>query len=376
MTYEMNDFEISISTLKDWNYSCTDRCALCCLCQPEILPEEAKFFRRNHSQYLVRKSQPHKHLALSLKKERGSCSLLQDRRCSVYENRPHFCRMFPFHFHVGERLSAELNLSCRMVWDRGGIPAVDEAMRLVDENTWRITETLKQSRQVYDEFRSNCETAGVWAEPEDLRAQLRAHLHRFADLSFLGQLMLMSYDDPELDLQSIDDKDYEYDVEEMEEAAREAALTSLDSSDPINVPVYCAPDWSWNIYMSTSNGVEWKLLDDEGDFHHRGFVNVEQVGLLPLTPDGEEELLRYISVLNERDSIMGNAYHLVDMYGYIDHLSNVYFGMLAVTVIDLLWRASLLSHFHGISMDRRGMREAIIFYDMDRLDAPTIGAFI
>jgi hypothetical protein len=36
----------------------------------------------------------------------------------------------------------------------------------------------------------------------------------------------------------------------------------------------------------------------------------------------------------------------------------------------------MLDHFFGTGMGERGMREAIIFYDMDRLDAPTIGAFV
>ena len=33
-------------------------------------------------------------------------------------------------------------------------------------------------------------------------------------------------------------------------------------------------------------------------------------------------------------------------------------------------------HFFGFGMGAEGIREAIIFYDMDRLDAPTIGAFV
>ncbi len=372
----MPGFEVYMTTLSGWRYDCSDRCGLCCLCQPEILPDEAPFFRRNHSKQIVRKSTPHKHLALALKKGRGSCVLLDGRRCSIYSDRPHFCSMFPFHFHVGERLSVELDLSCRMVWEKGGVPAEEEARRLISLNEDRIKETLKQSRKVYREFRSNCEAAGVWRGPEELRAQVRSRLDGFKDLSFLGQVMLMANDDLEADLSTIDGRDADYNAEEMEEAAREAALVSMESEDPVNVPVYCGPDWSWNLYMSSPKGVEWKVLDDDGDLHHRGFVSAEQVGLLPLTPDGEQELLRYISILNERDSIMGNAYQLVDMYGYADHLSNVYLGMLAVTVVDLLWRASMLSHFHGYSMDAKGIREAIIFYDMDRLDAPTVGAFI
>jgi hypothetical protein len=57
-------------------------------------------------------------------------------------------------------------------------------------------------------------------------------------------------------------------------------------------------------------------------------------------------------------------------------MANTYYGSLAVTIMDLLWRASLLDHFFGFGMGAECIREAIIFYDMDRLDAPTIGAFV
>ena len=80
--------------------------------------------------------------------------------------------------------------------------------------------------------------------------------------------------------------------------------------------------------------------------------------------------------MNRRDSLLGYSYYLIDDYGYDDPLSNVYYGALATSAIDLLWRASLLAYIWGGRLDREGMKEGIIFYDMDRLDAPTIGAFM
>ena len=41
-----------------------------------------------------------------------------------------------------------------------------------------------------------------------------------------------------------------------------------------------------------------------------------------------------------------------------------------------MWRAALLDRFFGTGFGARGIKEAIIFYDMDRLDAPAIGAFV
>ena len=70
------------------------------------------------------------------------------------------------------------------------------------------------------------------------------------------------------------------------------------------------------------------------------------------------------------------VYYMMNENDYEDDLSNAYYGSLATSVLDVMWRASLLDHFFGTGMGARGIREAIIFYDMDRLDAPTIGAFV
>ncbi|MDR2699033.1 MAG: YkgJ family cysteine cluster protein, partial [Candidatus Methanoplasma sp.] len=89
-----------------------------------------------------------------------------------------------------------------------------------------------------------------------------------------------------------------------------------------------------------------------------------------------EVLKGYISILNQRDSFLGNVFSLMDAVDYEDDMANAYYGCLSTTILDILWRASMLDHFFGIGMGERGIREAIIFYDMDRLDAPTIGAFV
>jgi len=73
--------------------------------------------------------------------------------------------------------------------------------------------------------------------------------------------------------------------------------------------------------------------------------------------------------------MLGNAFYMMDQLGYEDDMSNAYYGAMSVTILDVIWRASMLTHFMGTGMDASGIREAIIFFDMDRLDAPTIGAF-
>ena len=112
--------QVDLSELEGRNFTCTDGCGLCCLCQPELLPNEEKLFRSKFPEMVVLKNEPHRHYAMAMKKGMGSCAFLNDRRCKVYNERPHFCREFPFHIHVGMRAQVQLDLSCRGAWVNDG----------------------------------------------------------------------------------------------------------------------------------------------------------------------------------------------------------------------------------------------------------------
>ena len=75
-------------------------------------------------------------------------------------------------------------------------------------------------------------------------------------------------------------------------------------------------------------------------------------------------------------SFMGSVFSLIDYNEYEDDMANAYYGCLSTTILDVMWRASMLDHFTGTGMGAEGIKETIIFYDMDRLDAPAIGAFV
>jgi hypothetical protein len=131
-----------------------------------------------------------------------------------------------------------------------------------------------------------------------------------------------------------------------------------------------------NILLVRNNKVEWKIMDDQGDLQPVRSIDPRQVPLLEPEDGGEEVFIDYLRTLNRRDSMLGYAYYLVDDYGYEDPVANTYYGAMAAAALDLLWRSSLIAHLRGGKLDREGMIEGIIAYDMDRLDAPTIGAFI
>jgi len=372
----MNELAIDYSELTGKKVHCPPECGMCCLCQPEILPEEYGFFKTKHPGSIVKKREPHEHFAIALKKGRGSCVFLdKDRRCSVYGNRPTYCRQFPFHFHVSDRIKAELDLSCRGVWYNKGVDAISEAETLAERSTDRLKIALKEATGVYREFFGLCREAGVFTDRSVLRSSVYGNIDNFTDTAFIAEVMNASLDEPSVSLADIV-PNAKTDMDELNEAAREAALSSMQSEDPFSVPVYCDGQWNWNLFMAGRRGIEWSILDDNGDLHVKGSADPDEIVLLQ-TDDGAKKVLRdYIAVLNGRDSFMGNAYHTMDSLNYEDDMTNVYYGSLSVSVIDLMWRSAMLDRFMGTGSGENGMREAIIFYDMDRLDAPTIGAFV
>ena len=151
--------EIDYSEIAGKKIECPSECGMCCLCQPEILPQEMGFFRNNHPKSVTTSKTPDKHFCITMKKGHGSCSFLNNRRCSIYQNRPTFCRQFPYHFYVGDGVSVELDLSCRGAWTGNGNDAVAEATELAERSEKRINSALKEASQVYREFYSICKEA-------------------------------------------------------------------------------------------------------------------------------------------------------------------------------------------------------------------------
>ncbi|MDR1954854.1 MAG: YkgJ family cysteine cluster protein, partial [Candidatus Methanoplasma sp.] len=64
----MANLEIDYSEVRGRKAECIDGCGLCCLCQPEVLAEERRFFEKNFPKDLVRSKGPEPYPALALKK--------------------------------------------------------------------------------------------------------------------------------------------------------------------------------------------------------------------------------------------------------------------------------------------------------------------
>jgi Fe-S-cluster containining protein len=371
-----SDLDVDLSELEGRTFTCDDKCGLCCLCQPEVLPSEVPFFKKNYPQMIVSKDQPHRHVALALKNGQGPCSFLQpNRRCQIYADRPHYCRQFPLHLHAGTRLQVELDLSCRGVWTGGKEDALVAGGQLVADNIETVRRTLQQSRQVYREFDANCVDAGIYKAPEALRRDVEKHIMDLTDVQYIAKVLDLSSEDEEMAMPPPVGPS-EYDRRELEASAMETGLESLAADDVYSAPVYCDPVYRWNIFLSKDGKVEWSVLNDDGGLTPVRTIDPRQVKLLEPDEEGRKVFAAYLGTLNRRDSMLGFAYYLIDDYGYEDHVANTYYGALAAAALDLLWRASLVAHIRSGKLDRAGLIEGVIAYDMDRLDAPTIGAFI
>ena len=371
----MPEYEIDYSEVTGRKVSCPEQCGMCCLCQPEVLPEERPFFKKNYPQFLVRTKGPNPYNALALKKGCGSCVFLDNRRCKVYDHRTAYCRQFPYHIYASDRVKVELDLSCRGAWTGTGNDALAEAKDLVKAASARIEEALSESKAVYHEFYSNCKEAGVYQDPSMLRMTVSENVSMFADLAYLSRIMDMSQIEPVMALAGIR-PETQLDMESLEESGRELAMDSMSSSDPLNVPVYCDPEWNWNMFMAKGDVIEWMVMDDDGNLHLKGKADPKDIRLKVPDEEGAKVLTDYVNTLNQRDSFLGSVFSMMDQNGYEDDMTNAYFGSMAVTVMDLMWRMSMLDHFMKVGTGADGVREAIIFYDMDRLDAPAIGAFV
>jgi len=369
---------VDLSELVDRRFVCLEDCQLCCLCQPELLESEIPSFKKNFPQLLVTRRSPHQHTAIALKKGSGPCAFLDERRCAIYPNRPHYCRQFPFHVHLSTRVQVELDLSCRGVWSGEGEDATPLAMQLIEDNRLAVRKALEQSKEVYGQFHRNCREAGIECYADDLRREFVGQLEHMADPAFLGWMLERSMEDEELDLNNgrTDLAQTDELKEELRKAAMEMALESLSSQDPLSAPVYCDARGMWNIFMSVDGELDMYVMQESGEMERTRGINPNKVPLMAPVGLGKKLFQDYMRILNGRDSLLGHAYYLLDDYGYDDPFPNVYYGVLSAAALDLLWRASLLSYIHGGELDEKGVREGIIFYDMDRLDAPTIGAFI
>ncbi|MGA8276040.1 MAG: YkgJ family cysteine cluster protein [Thermoplasmata archaeon] len=102
--------KLDTTLLRGFRYGCRPACGLCCFAEPRAdLPERRELLRIAPATEFVETGGAS---YLRAHPNGGACGLLQDLRCSAHGARPHPCREFPIHVHLGTRLQASLVLSC------------------------------------------------------------------------------------------------------------------------------------------------------------------------------------------------------------------------------------------------------------------------
>lgn len=377
--------DIDWSEIEGRTYSCIDGCALCCLCQPELLPPEEEEFRG--SPELAAGISP-KHIspdvegaAISLRGDHGACHFLRNKRCSIYDRRPHFCRTFPLTAFVGWRIQLNVNMSCRGL----GLPGED--LMAIGKDWFsrfsneQLGAELSVARSVFHEFSTNARDAKVAQSRDSLRGTASALADELVDGLGISRILTYAEHGRTRQNSSVQDivrkvRNSEADAD-IEERAMIDGIELFDLPELSMLPVYIGEDLVWRLFVLKGREVAGHVLHEDGRIEQYTSIDPSQVDLIPMDAEGAATLRDYAMIVNARDCFLGHAAHLCDSEGYEYNMAQVYMGALANNMLDLWWRASFLSTLEGKGLlGAREVREGIVFFDMDLLDLPTIGAFI
>ncbi len=377
--------EVDYSEVEGRTYGCIDNCALCCLCQPELLPDEERSFRQDP---VRREGVADRHIsqevtgaAIKLRGAHGSCYFLRDRRCQIYDSRPHFCRSFPINVFVGWRVQPNANLSCRGV----GLPGED--LKVLSESILRglgerkLSDEAREAGKVFADFVRN--TRATWGAQSfsSVRAAARALEDDFVDE--LGLSRILTYAEHGRTRQNAPPADIAKLARRAEPEADVTARALIDGTELFDLPdlsllpIYIDDKLTWRIFKLVGNEILGYVLSEDGSTSESSRTDPADVDLLPFTPSGKEAFRAYMRTVNSRDCFLGHAAYLCDTDGYEYNFAQVYLGAIANNALDLWWRSSFLALLAGKEqLGAEEVREGVVFFDMDLLDLPTIGAFI
>jgi len=384
-TRRFPDLEIDYSEVDGKTYNCVDNCALCCLCQPELLPHEEEKFRKDprlEAGIAQRHISPEvKGAAIKLKGAHGACYFLKNRRCEIYDQRTHFCRSFPINVFVGWRIQLNANMSCRGI----GLPGEDLRTAsdcILEEYGREILATeLKEAKQVFADFVRNTRDAWISQSFSSIRGAASLLSNELSEELGLSRLLTFAEHGSLRQNAAGDQIARTVRKTEPEANVHERALIDgtelFDLPDLSLLPIYIDQELKWKVFRLVDKRIVGYELAEDGGTREVSTTDPSDVDLLPMTPEGTLRFADYIGLVNSRDCFLGHAAYLCDSEGYEYNFAQVYLGALANNALDLWWRASFLAGLNGKErLGKEEVNEGIVFFDMDLLDLPTIGAFI
>jgi len=378
---------VDTSELEGRSFVCLEGCGMCCLCQPELSDEELKIFETD--QYLKngltrehvdgrRTAKPN---AIKLQGECGACNFLKNRLCTIHEIKPHFCRQFPVHIHLLRRVQLNVNLSCRGVTDGGSSLKTYGKTLVTSIPESVLNETLAAVKNVVHDFDRMCHDAGIFQTSERMRSVATRLLPVLAKEDGIGKLLAFADDEPEIGSMPEDEVAEHVlttgPAKDLEIVARDSNYEQFNLSEIAKLPVYVDEKFNWNLIQSKDGEINWMVLEEDGTVTPTVSIDPAEIGLLRRDDDALRIFSDYAKILISRDAFLGNAYNVCDMHDYRHDLVTVYLGVLGTTMLDLWWRTSLLGKvYKAKKIDGWLAREGVKAFDMDCLDAPTLGAFI
>lgn len=378
---------IDMAELDGMQFDCVDGCGMCCLCQPELSDDDLRVFESD--EFLAagltkehidgrRTSRP---TAIKLQGRWGACYFLKNRRCTINEIKPRFCRQFPVHIHVMRRVQLTINLSCRGVDGKGNNMRAHGKMLLQSIPDSVLEKELAQAKKVVHEFDQRCQSVKVYQNPDRMRAMATSLLPMLGREDGIGRLLGFADGEPKVgdvseeELRTlIESTSMPEDINRM---AKQSNYDIFDLEEIVRLPVYVDEELKWNLFQSKDGLINCMMLEEDGALELRKSISMDDIDLLPRSREALEIFKDYAKTIIGRDHFEGYAAHICDQYEYRHDLMIVYLGVLGTQLLDLWWRASLIGKLYEMDeIDAWLAREGIRAFDMDCLGAPTIGSLI
>ncbi len=337
-------------------YRCLEDCGFCCTFTAEANDHELLRLRSKFPKLPVTRSEGM--TLLGLQGGCGACTLLKERKCTAYEERPAHCRYFPFHVYFGRRTEVYVNRCCRgvEVAPGGDLAAKFKAQVQDLASPFRLRREQEKADKVRATFERNARAAGVWG---DVDVEIARLLERGA-----------SWFDPATWPATPTGAD---DEAGSPGEAWQVALAPFGLDDAVARPFHLAADLQWLGFQGGAAGVTAQHLGENGTLVP--FQELDRFDEWPELPEKVREgLFSVIARLATRDLLAGSIYHMVDDTAYkiaVRDAAEIRFADMAAA---LALRADIL-HRLGIPWDQVPA-EAERFYDSAFLDHPTIGGWL
>lgn len=362
---------IEASELRGKSFACQPGCGFCCLCEPGLDAMERARFTGPLAKAVTSGGD-----ALRVVGQAGPCALLSaDRACTQYELRPRGCRSFPYHTTMGWRVQVNLNRGCPGTWVAGAPAAsrsFDPAQALPPGP--EALAAAQSARAAWATFRSQARGAGVYEAPSAVRKRLLACLPLLRDEAGLAAGLALAEAGLPVTAANLR-RGRGAPVETLHCFLLDQARATFGQRDAKRLPMFVDGDdaFRWRAFRLRGGALQRCEILPNGALRADRDVPLEVV-LLPREPAAQALFDAHAATLVDRDLLYGLAAFMLDRLGYGEPFASAALRELCAALGDLWLRASFLARFEGAEvLDARAMTRGVAFFDMDFLNAPTLG---